>query len=67
MATVPVEQLNVPVVDADALGADVFVVTLVSATFVQPLPGSVTVKVYVPATLTEAVGDVEENPEGPVH
>jgi hypothetical protein len=33
---------------------------------VQPVPGSVTVNVYVPAVVTEGVPDEEENPPGPV-
>jgi hypothetical protein len=63
---VPPPQLIVPVVEADAFGNVVFVVTVVVDVFVHPLFGSVTVTVYVPETPTVLFCVEEVNPPGPL-
>jgi hypothetical protein len=61
--TVQVSVLSAP---ASTFGAVMFCVTFTVSEAVQPLAGSVTVRVYRPGALTEGVAEVEEKPPGPL-
>jgi len=65
--TLVMSQVSGPSLLAVTPGSVTFSITVVVAVDVHPFTGSVTVTVYVPGAVTEALAVLAANPPGPVH